>query len=109
MILCDSVEPGGEVLLVNHFSQDTGVRGWIEQKMAGFKSTGLWRPEFPVDRVMVCDRLELKERRDVHPFGLFTMLRFRKLEEDEQPRPPKMSRRPITSPQYEPSTVQAGL
>ena len=26
--------PGGEVMIVNHFSQDEGARGWVERKMA---------------------------------------------------------------------------
>ncbi len=72
--------PGGEVLLVNHFSTEQGIRGWVEKKMASFQSTGLWRPEFPVDRVMVCDRLELRENLSVRPFGLFNLLSFAKLE-----------------------------
>jgi phosphatidylethanolamine/phosphatidyl-N-methylethanolamine N-methyltransferase len=75
--------PGGEVLLVNHFSTDKGLRGWVEQKMASFESTGLWRPEFPVERVMKCERLELRESQSVHPFGLFTLLSFAKLDEGE--------------------------
>jgi len=104
--------PGGEVLLVNHFSQEEGVRGWIEKQMAGFKSTGLWRPEFPVDRVMVCDELELQERKDVHPFGLFTMLRFTKQEANASLQPPK-PRRPdhgaTAAASFKPSGAPAGL
>jgi len=71
--------PGGQVLLVNHFSTDKGIRGWIEQKIAAFESTGLWRPEFPIERVMVCDRLKLRETESVRPFGLFTLLSFEKI------------------------------
>jgi phosphatidylethanolamine/phosphatidyl-N-methylethanolamine N-methyltransferase len=101
--------PGGEVLLINHFSQEHGVRGWIEKQMEAFGSTGLWRPQFPVDRVMVCDRLELKERRDMHPFGLFTILRFRKLHDDEpsRPRRRRLEHAPVAT--YDPTPAQAGL
>lgn len=70
--------PGGQVILVNHFSQDHGTRGWLERRMAPFASTIGWRPIFPVDRVMGCDSLELVERRSLRPLGLFTMLRFTK-------------------------------
>ncbi|MCP4936519.1 MAG: class I SAM-dependent methyltransferase [bacterium] len=100
--------PGGEVLLVNHFSADEGVRGWVEQKMASFKSTGLWNPEFPVDRVMVCDELELRESYDLHPFGLFKLLSFTKLE-DEMARNDKQRLTTRATTQYAPSTAQAGL
>jgi len=70
--------PGGEVILVNHFSRDGGVRGLIEQRLAPFADTLGWRPVFPIERVLVSDELELVERRDLSPFGLFTMLRFAK-------------------------------
>jgi phosphatidylethanolamine/phosphatidyl-N-methylethanolamine N-methyltransferase len=68
--------PGGEVVLVNHFSQDDGALGFLERKLAPFADFIGWRPVFELDRVMVCDRLQLVERRSLKPFGLFTMLRF---------------------------------
>lgn len=70
--------PGGEVLLVNHFSQDDGMRGWVERRMAPFAEQLGWRPVFDVGRVMVCDDLRLVERRALRPWGLFTMMRFQK-------------------------------
>jgi phosphatidylethanolamine/phosphatidyl-N-methylethanolamine N-methyltransferase len=68
--------PGGEVVLVNHFSQDDGARGFLERKLAPFADFIGWRPVFELDRVLVCDDLKLVERRSLKPFGLFTMLRF---------------------------------
>ncbi len=67
---------GGEVILVNHFSQEEGVRGFFERKLAPFGDLLGWRPVFDLDRVLVCDDLRLVERRSLRPFGLFTMLRF---------------------------------
>jgi phosphatidylethanolamine/phosphatidyl-N-methylethanolamine N-methyltransferase len=67
---------GGEVILVNHFSQDEGVRGWFERRMAPFAELIGWRPVFDLDEVLVCDDLRLAERRSLRPLGLFTMLRF---------------------------------
>jgi phosphatidylethanolamine/phosphatidyl-N-methylethanolamine N-methyltransferase len=67
---------GGEVILVNHFSQDEGFRGWFERKLAPFADFIGWRPVFGLDQVLVCDDLRLAERRALRPFGLFTMLRF---------------------------------
>jgi phosphatidylethanolamine/phosphatidyl-N-methylethanolamine N-methyltransferase len=69
---------GGEVLIVNHFSNEEGIRGWMERRMAPFGDKLGWRPLFDLDRVMVCDDLKLIERRRLRPMGLFTMLRFRK-------------------------------
>jgi phosphatidylethanolamine/phosphatidyl-N-methylethanolamine N-methyltransferase len=71
-------KPGGEVMLVNHFSQREGVRGWVERRMAPFADRIGWRSVFDVSRVTVCDDLELIERKSLRPFGLFTMLRFAK-------------------------------
>ena len=68
--------PGGEVILVNHFSEDEGVRGWVERKMAPLADKLGWHPVFPVDKVMGCKGLRLSERRSLRPVGLFTMLRF---------------------------------
>ncbi|MCB1528333.1 MAG: class I SAM-dependent methyltransferase [Hyphomicrobiaceae bacterium] len=78
--------PGGQVILVNHFSQVEGFRGWVERRMAPFADKIGWRSVFDVDRVMVCDELSLAERLSVRPFGLFTMMRFEKsIEVVEQP------------------------
>jgi phosphatidylethanolamine/phosphatidyl-N-methylethanolamine N-methyltransferase len=68
------VKPGGQVLLVNHFSQRDGVRGFIERSMAPFGDRLGWHPVFDVSRVMVCDELALKDTRSLRPLGIFTML-----------------------------------
>lgn len=73
--------PGGEVLIVNHFSAEDGMRGWVERRMAPFADKLGWRPVFDVDRVLVCDDLQLLEKRGLRPLGLFTMMRFRKANE----------------------------
>ena len=70
--------PGGEVLIVNHFSAEEGMRGWVERRMAPFADMLGWRPVFDVERVLVCDDLVLMEKRGLWPFGLFTMMRFHK-------------------------------
>jgi phosphatidylethanolamine/phosphatidyl-N-methylethanolamine N-methyltransferase len=73
------VKPGGEVMLVNHFSQDDGVRGFVERRMAPFAEGLGWHPVFEFSKVLVCDDLELQERRPLWPAGLFTMARFTRL------------------------------
>ena len=72
---------GGEVMLINHFSQEEGLRGWVERRMAPFADKLGWRPVFDVDRVMVCDNLKVVGRRALRPWGLFTILRFEKIRE----------------------------
>ncbi len=72
------VKPGGQVLLVNHFSREDGVRGFIERRMAPFGDRLGWHPIFEVSRVMVCDELKLTETKSLRPLGIFTMLRLEK-------------------------------
>jgi phosphatidylethanolamine/phosphatidyl-N-methylethanolamine N-methyltransferase len=73
--------PGGEVLIVNHFSSDEGMRGWVERRMAPFADMLGWRPVFDMERVLVCEDLQLLEKRGLRPMGLFTMMRFKKASE----------------------------
>ncbi len=71
-------KPGGEVILVNHFSQVKGVRGWVERRLAPLATFIGWRSVFDLPRVLVCNDLDLVERRALRPWGIFTMLRFSK-------------------------------
>ena len=71
-------KPGGTVILVNHFSQEEGVRGWLERRMAPFAEVIGWRPVFDISRVMVCEDLELLGREQLKPMGIFTLMRFQK-------------------------------
>lgn len=80
-------KPGGEVMLVNHFSQDEGVRGWVERQMAPFADLVGWHSVFDVSRVMVCPDLKLMDRKALRPWGIFTMMRFRKDEDAASLRP----------------------
>lgn len=71
-------KPGATILITNHFSVEKGLRGAVEKRLAGFADILGWRPEFPVETLLVDKRLELIERKPVRPFGFFTMLQFRK-------------------------------
>ncbi len=71
--------PGGEVMIVNHFSQDDGMRGWVERQMAPYSDQLGWHPVFPLDKVMGRPMLALIERKPLWPGGLFTLVRFRRL------------------------------
>lgn len=72
--------PGGEVLIVNHFAQDHGLRGWVETFMAPAARALGWHPDFRAETITGATTLELVETVNLKPFGLFTMLRFRKSE-----------------------------
>jgi phosphatidylethanolamine/phosphatidyl-N-methylethanolamine N-methyltransferase len=78
------VRPGGQIILVNHLYSERGLAAAVErllaQKARGF---GL-RPEFPVarlaERAASHGGAELIERRKVKPFGVYTLVRFRRVE-----------------------------
>jgi phosphatidylethanolamine/phosphatidyl-N-methylethanolamine N-methyltransferase len=72
-------KPGGHVVIVNHFSAAKGPRALIEKQLAGFADVLGWRPEFPVETIFVSDELALRSRRELKPFGLFTLLHFIRL------------------------------
>ncbi len=72
-------KPGGTVLVVNHFSVENGVRGAIEKGLAKHATKLGWRPEFPIDTVLGCEKLRLVSMKTIKPLGFFTMLEFRKL------------------------------
>lgn len=72
-------KPGGRVMLLNHFSEDEGVRGWVERRLAPFSSRLGWHPVFEMNRVMVCDDLREISRQTLKPLGLFTLVGFEKV------------------------------
>lgn len=72
-------KPGGHVVIVNHFSVAKGPRAAIEKRLATLADVLGWRPEFPVETLFVTDKLKLDSKRELKPFGLFTLLHFRRL------------------------------
>ncbi len=106
--------PGGEVILVNHFSQEHGVRGFVERKLAPAADLIGWHPVFDMEQVMMCEDLRLAERRALRPFGLFTMLRFVKqpgyglvpAPAPAMARAPERARRPVRARLPEPLRVR---
>lgn len=72
-------KPGGTVIIVNHFSVENGLRGAIEKGFAKHATKLGWRPEFPLDTLLVCERLRLVSIRPVKPLGFFTLLEFKRM------------------------------
>ena len=74
------VRPGGEIVLINHISAESGLRASFEHWFAQ-RSTQLgWRAEFPFARI---ERwigrhggVRLLERRNAPPFGMFSLIRI---------------------------------
>jgi len=78
------VRPGGQIILVNHLYSETGWAAAVERLLAQkARALGL-RPEFPFQRLADWASrhggTELIERRKVPPFGVYTLVRFRRAE-----------------------------
>ena len=78
------VKPGGQIILVNHLYSEKGLAAAVERLLAQkARAVGL-RPEFPFQRLANWAQshggTELIERRKVKPFGVYTLVRFRRAE-----------------------------
>lgn len=71
-------KPGGEVIIINHFAQDHGIRGRVERWMAPASRALGWHPDFRIETITDITDLQLIESKPLWPLGLFTMLRFKK-------------------------------
>jgi ubiquinone/menaquinone biosynthesis C-methylase UbiE len=78
------VKPGGQIILVNHLYSERGLAATIERILAQkARRLGL-RPEFPFQRLADWAQshggAELIERRKVPPLGIYTLVRFRRVQ-----------------------------
>ncbi|MDI1345665.1 MAG: class I SAM-dependent methyltransferase [Pseudolabrys sp.] len=76
------LRPGGQIILVNHLYSERGLAAAVERLLAErARKLGL-RPEFPFQRLQdwahAHGGAELIERRKVKPFGVYTLVRFRR-------------------------------
>lgn len=71
------VKAGGTVLVAGHFSTQ-GFTGVIEKSLAKHSPKLGWRPDFPIDNVLVSEKLRLVSLKPIKPFGYFTLLEFKR-------------------------------
>ncbi|HZP70749.1 MAG TPA: class I SAM-dependent methyltransferase [Pseudolabrys sp.] len=78
------VRPGGQIILVNHLYSERGFAAAVERLIARKAHALGLRPEFPFQRLADWAQshggAELVERRRLPPFGLYTLVRFRRVE-----------------------------
>jgi len=76
------LKPGGEIILVNHISAESGLRRTFELQFAPVARRLGWRPEFEWARLQAwVDRnpnMRVIERKPMPPLGHFSMMRFGK-------------------------------
>ena len=78
------LRPGGQIILVNHLYSEHGLAAAVERLLAQKAHKLGLRPEFPFQRLAAWAQAhggaELIERRKVKPFGVYTLVRFRRAE-----------------------------
>ena len=76
-----TLRPGGEIVLVNHFGQESGMLAQAETAVAPLCSAIGWSSDFKASRIEGWGRangLEIVAPRPVFPAGFFKILRMRK-------------------------------
>jgi phosphatidylethanolamine/phosphatidyl-N-methylethanolamine N-methyltransferase len=68
------VKPGGQLLFVNHFRAEKGIRWWVERSMAPLARKLGWHPDFALTDLLA-DPREAAEIEECPPFGIFTLVR----------------------------------
>lgn len=68
--------PGGQVLVVNHFSREAGWPHALERGLAPFARSLGFRPVFPLDPFVAEAGMEVADTHPVNLFGYWTLVRF---------------------------------
>ncbi|MFL5289163.1 MAG: class I SAM-dependent methyltransferase [Rhodopila sp.] len=71
------VQPGGNILFINHFAAAKGPRWWLERTMAPASRRLGWHPDFAMEDIFSPEDLTAIEVESVKPLGLFTLVRLR--------------------------------
>ena len=76
------LQPGGSLVVMNHFAASGGLRKAIEQRMETAASWLGWHPNFPYaaigDWIHAHPDARIAERSELPPMRLFTLLRIEK-------------------------------
>ena len=73
------LQPGGHLVVVNHFARDTGLLARVEKMAAPMANVLGWHSDFEMDVVLDQSGLELVEQKQLPPMGMMTYLMLRKL------------------------------
>jgi phosphatidylethanolamine/phosphatidyl-N-methylethanolamine N-methyltransferase len=68
-------KPGGTILIVNHFTSDSGIMRFIEKRLAPLAGKIGFHADFPLDRFLAGSGLSVREQRPSNLFGYWTLLR----------------------------------
>jgi phosphatidylethanolamine/phosphatidyl-N-methylethanolamine N-methyltransferase len=69
------VRPGGDLLFVNHFAAEKGLRWWAERSMAPLARLLGWHPDFALSDLLDPKAVRVEVMEPCQPAGLFTLVR----------------------------------
>ncbi len=71
------VRPGGQLLFVNHFAAESGLRWWVERSMAPLSRLLGWHPDFALSDLLDPKQARVEAMEPCQPGGIFTLVRVR--------------------------------
>jgi phosphatidylethanolamine/phosphatidyl-N-methylethanolamine N-methyltransferase len=71
-------KPGGEVVIVNHFSSERGALQILERVTSPLENILGWQSSFPLETVLKVPELKLVESDSLPPMRMMTFLRLEK-------------------------------
>lgn len=74
------VRPGGQLLFVNHFAAESGLRWWVERSMAPLSRLLGWHPDFALSDLLDPKAVRVEAMEPCQPGGIFTLVRVRNQE-----------------------------
>lgn len=70
--------PKGDIFILNHFSSQKGMLWFMERMMAPLSPILGWHPDILLEEVVGNCHHKLVKQKEYNPFGIFTLLHFRK-------------------------------
>ena len=67
---------GGEIMVLNHFSNNGKFVNFFEKKMAGLSEKLGWRPDFSIENFIKENELKVIKKTSVNMFGMWTVLKI---------------------------------
>lgn len=74
--------PGGDLFIVNHFSQGHGPVASIERLVSPLSKLVGFRPSFPLDEFLTMAELDVVDKQAVNAFGYWTLIHARNARPD---------------------------
>ena len=68
------VRPGGKILFVNHFAQESGPVWWVERALAPASSVLGWHPDFRLGHIFSPADMKGSKITPMRPMGLFRLV-----------------------------------